>query len=552
MTDAIGRVVEFAYSSAGQVANISTGGLVWKYKYSGSNLMNVTDPMGRITKYTYLIASNAWLIEQINYPTGALTNYTYGGALVSPGIHTYYVTSQSSYTSSSQLDKSTQFSYQITDGIVKYCNTTIADQSGTNQSRVNFVYTNSSKSIEVNEFANKTIILQTESDYDSFGRINETKTLSPTNIVLSYSTSRYDNWGNVIYMNSTIGQQSWFSYVNTNTTSKFYNKNYDPVTSFGNNFYTNNTVNSNIHDLLVGKAQFQNGNGTTPATMQTYYDYNSAGELLHIKVSHNTGWQVSTYTYDHYGNVLTSTDPLGRVTDYQYSAAYDHAYLTDESTLVSNSGPLATFGIDGTGSAAAGSTPVSFLATKLNTTQPDIIIVSTESAGGSAYPSVTSIKDTSGLVWHSRKVYQVHGIGSATDYFDTEEWYAYSTVPLTNDVINVTISSATKKFAMNAFGVSGANAFSPFDPNSGLPAIASGSTTSPSVSISTSNANDMLIGVIMENGGLSVTPGSGFSTVAANSSTGTLTTMFSEEQIVTSTKSSFAVGEASHRVGLGW
>ncbi|HXQ92906.1 MAG TPA: hypothetical protein VN739_07845, partial [Nitrososphaerales archaeon] len=550
ITDTVGRVVTFKYYSSGQLNNITTGGLTWSYTYSGSNLATVTDPQGRVTSYSYFIGSNAWLVKQINYPTGALTNYTYGSASVSPGVHTYYVTSQNIYSSATTLDKSTQYNYKITNGVVTYCNATIADGSGTNQSRINFVYNMAGKSTQVNEYANKAIIIQSESDYDSFGRINESKTLSPTSTLLAYSTTRYDNWGNVIYSNNTIGQQTWSSYANTNTANKFYNKNYDPVTSFGSNFYSNNTIYSNIHDLLVGKAQFQNGNGSTPTTMQTYYNYNSVGELIHQKQSHNSGWLISTYTHDQYGNVLKYTDPLGRTTYYQYSSAYGHAYLTDQSILVSNSGPVATLGIDGTGSSAAGSSAVSSLSASLTTTNPDIIIVSSESAGSSSYPSITSITDSSGLTWHSRKVYQVHGIGSATDYFDTEEWYAYSSTPLTGDSITVHIASSTKKFAINVFGVSGVNNFNPFDSNSTLPGTASGSSQYPLVQIGTNNAKDILIGLIMENGGLAVAPWYFFSTITSNSSTGTATTMFSEYN-VTSFNSNHDI-QASFSASRAW
>ena len=222
---------------------------------------------------------------------------------------------------------------------------------------------------------------------------------------------------------------------------------------------------------------------------------------------------------------------MGRTTYYQYSSAYDHAYLTDQSVLVSSSGPVATFGIDGSGYNAAGATAVSTLSASLTTTNPDIIIVASESAGSSSYPSITGITDTAGLTWHSREVYRVHGIGSATDYFDTEEWYAYSTLPLTGDSITVNLASSTKKFAINVFGVSGVNNGNPFDTHSGLPATASGSSTSPSVSISTNNANNIILGLFMQNGGLTFTPGYWIFHGDVGQSSGTLTTMYSEDKL---------------------
>ena len=747
ITDDVGRIVDFNYYSNAQLHNITTGGLTWSYTYSGSNLATVTDPEGRVTSYSYFIGSNAWLIKQINYPTGAYTTYSYGSAPVGVGVTTYYVTSQNVYANTSALTKSSQFNYKIINGLVNYCNTTIADGTSTNQTRVNYVFNGPlGSSFEVNEYANKTIILQHANFYDSMGRIILSEIVSPSDTALTYSQAAYDAWGNVIYSNNTIGQESWYWYSNTNTSNTL---------RFGGltkSFYTNNTINSNIHDLLLGSAVYQNppthdlvgywsfdegtgaitsddsgygntgtlvnspswksgsscefdnclnfselfqpirehphihnhssvvtvklvvlvqtqlqcrdfffhvlryfascrrmdcrrelcrinylcvygfGMGTTCSSTalavgtfyfgtvivtsssqivylngvnqgsgtgtgsssdvamqigalsttsnfcsciiddvrvystslsssqinqmyqgisETYYNYNSAGELTHIKQSHNGGWLVSTYTYDHYGNVLTYNDPLGRITDYQYSAAYDHAYLTDESTLVSNSGPLATFGIDGTGGNAAGSSAISSLSATLTTTKPDIVVVASEAAGPSSYPSVSSITDTAGLTWHSRKIFQQHGIGSATDYFDTEEWYAVATVPLTSDSITVTISASTKKFAINVFGVSGANIFNPFDPNSGVPGTASGSSTSPSVSISTSNGNDMILGLFMQNGGSTVTSGSGFSTITSAKSTGTLTMMYSEDEVVTSAQTGLAV-KATYATSNAW
>ena len=101
------------------------------------------------------------------------------------------------------------------------------------------------------------------------------------------------------------------------------------------------------------------------------------------------------------------------------------------------------------------------------------------------------------------------------------------------------------------FGVSGANTFSPFDPNSAVPATASGSSTTPSVSVSTSNANDMIVGLFMQNGGSTTTPGSGFSTITSAKSTGTLTMMYSEDEVVTSAQTGLSV-KATYATSNAW
>ncbi|HZW55755.1 MAG TPA: hypothetical protein VFF30_05650, partial [Nitrososphaerales archaeon] len=528
ITDSVGRIIKFIYSgSTSQLSTIITGEGNFTYAYSGSDLVSVTDPMNHVTKYYYKTGLNSWLVSSITYPTGAYTNYTYAGAPVGTGVMTYYATSQSVYISSGNLDRSTQYNYDITNGQINSCNTTVADGSGTNQSRINYVFSGtSSKQTQVQEYANKTIILQYESDFDATGRINESKTLSPTNTVLAYSVTHYDNWSNVVFTQNEIGQKTWYSYANTNTTNTFT----DGASGFTNSFYANNTViSSNIHDLLVGEAQYQNGQGTNKS--ETYYNYNSAGELIHQKQLHNGSWLVSSYTYDHYGNKLTATDPLGRTTYYQYSSTYDYAYPTQQSIIVSgdvqgNGGASGSISLDG--SASARCVNVVTCSTSLSTSKsPDVIVVT---AVDQASDTINTPTDTAGLTWTLRKSVVNGGLHS---YY----WYAIATGSLSSDSISVT-ASASCVIALTAFGISGANTASPFDSNSGLPASATGSSTSPSVTISTSNANDMLLGIPAAVGSATVSAGTGFTQIKTSTSPGT----GDEYEIVSALQSSSSVG----------
>ena len=85
-------------------------------------------------------------------------------------------------------------------------------------------------------------------------------------------------------------------------------------------------VSSSIHDLLLGSCDYQNGPGSPQ--QEAFYDYSSSGNLLQEKTSHDGGWLYTDYTYDQYGNVLSTTNP-DNVTIYsQYSPAYGSAYLT--------------------------------------------------------------------------------------------------------------------------------------------------------------------------------------------------------------------------------
>ena len=81
---------------------------------------------------------------------------------------------------------------------------------------------------------------------------------------------------------------------------------------------------------------------------------------------------------------------------------------------------------------------------------------------------------------------------STSATFDLEEWSAIASSTLSSATITATLSASDSAATWIAvFGVSGASIVSPFDPNVSLPATSAG--TSPSTSISTTNANDMLL-----------------------------------------------------------
>ncbi|MGA2876475.1 MAG: hypothetical protein ABSE82_13170, partial [Nitrososphaerales archaeon] len=328
ITESAGRTITFSYNGNNQLIQTSTGEGNFQYGYMGNNLVSVTNPVGQVTRYYYTTGYNSWLVSSVAYPTGAYTNYTYSSAPVGTEVRTYYVTSQNIYVSSGLMSKSTSYSYYILSGLVQYCNSTVAN--GSTQGYINYVFSAPGKSTEVEKNSSSSIMLSYETDYDSIGRINESKILSPTNSLLAYSITHYDNWSNVIYTQSYTGQQTWHSYANTNTTNAY---EYG-ASGFTNSFYGNNTVTSNIHDLLLGEAYWQNSVGSSN-NIETYYNYNSAGELIHQKQLYNGGWIVSTFKYDLYGNTISSTDPLGRANYYQYSSTYNHAYLTQQSILAS-------------------------------------------------------------------------------------------------------------------------------------------------------------------------------------------------------------------------
>src|SRR2546425_1561059 len=148
---------------------------------------------------------------------------------------------------------------------------------------------------------------------------------------------------------------------------------------------------------------------------------------------------------------------------------------------VSNSVGAGSLALDGFTSNQASSTSVSSPLTTTNSN--DVIYVSVTEKGGTGINTPTA----TGLTFTLRKS------AGTTPKFAT--YYAIASSPLSAVSITATASGASYVI-MNAFGVSGANTASPFDSNAAIPASNTGTGNSHSVTISTSNANDFLIGAV--------------------------------------------------------
>ena len=79
-----------------------------------------------------------------------------------------------------------------------------------------------------------------------------------------------------------------------------------------------------------------------------------------------------------------------------------------------------------------------------------------------------------------------------------EMWTAVSASPLNAEVLTVNLVAATTFIRANAFGIANVNTGSPFDSNASLPA---NSTANADLTISTSNADDFIIGAFRSSAG---------------------------------------------------
>ena len=200
------------------------------------------------------------------------------------------------------------------------------------------------------------------------------------------------------------------------------------------------------------------------------------------------------------------------------SAAWAQVPMTGAGKGAPSSGSTNHMSVDGTASANGSTSAVITLST---TKTNDVILVGITSNGSNA---TITIGDTAGLIWNLR----AQSTGGAAPL---KLYYAVSSGILTNDTI--TVSDATSAFtSATAVAVNGANTGAPFDPNGALPSIDVGGAST----ITTTNANTILLGVVRMVNPATPSPGSGWT----NASTSGLYFLF-EYQFVTSTQSGTSV-----------
>ncbi len=261
----------------------------------------------------------------------------------------------------------------------------------------------------------------------------------------------------------------------------------------------NTTLTLNANTVL--EAAFTTAKCDTPYSGFAPLCPSSCPTLLTTKVANSA--QSITLVSD--SNEVSGSAPVGTLPTFT-TANTGSTSLSGTSTqlsFASGGGSPVSMSIDGSNAIRTSANTVT--ATLSTANANDIIIVYSGISGSSVV--TLSISDTSHLSWSVR---QTETATLGTNY----EWYALASSALTNDQITVASNTATTgNLDIVAFGVSGANTVSPFDPNSALPTntVDSSSTTTGNVAITTSNANDMII--VM--GAVSSTPTS-FSSTTMN------------------------------------
>ena len=233
--------------------------------------------------------------------------------------------------------------------------------------------------------------------------------------------------------------------------------------------------------FTLGASSSVAGGASTPALVQHRYASNCNSASCGLAYSSSvTAGNMLVFGLGWFGATApsTPTDTLG------------DAFTLGASNSVEN-GATASLAIDGSNSQESGSaSSISTTLTTSNTNDLIIAYVSPVEQASNNPPTVSSISG-GGLTWHSRETGAIQDGGEY--YQNVDEWYAVASSTLSSATITATLSgTANQEVWITVFGISGVNTANPFDPNGSVPAT-DAATNNPSTTMSTSNANDMLI-----------------------------------------------------------
>jgi len=301
---------------------------------------------------------------------------------------------------------------------------------------------------------------------------------------------------------------------------------------------------------------------TTPIPTTNNAKGTASTPTLSIITTYGNSWVIGSEGFDfNAAQTPSGTAPVTAICDVVaggMAAASSYTTTTTAGSVTTSWTGSDNWGIANAEVKASLSISVSLTTTKAN----DVIIVepSAEDVFHGVIPTVSSVAAT-GLTFTQRSISSLGSPG----FIDLELWYAVASSAFSGS-ITVTFSDSSgtpDALALVAFGVSGANTASPWDSNVAVPRVGSGQTSGPpSVSgVSTSNADDMILGLAARGntGGTnpgSETAGSGFSLINSVISAGVhnFDTADAEDEVVSSPLSgaSLAFGSTTGGTGPYW
>lgn len=304
ITDTVGRVYILAYNSSSLLESVTDpAGRKITYTYNADNLLTqVTDPMGGTLTYAY--DSSQFLITQTDQNGKVFQQLQYNHSLGDSENRVVQTIDATGETWSYSYDPAA-LSTTITNNDGKkwtyfydcYMNTTMVQDPEGKRTITEYAYNDSLKyysdvKAKVDRNGNRTEYMVDPATG------NTTKITNPDG---GFKTFVYDKWNNVTEETNESGNKTYYIYdiEGANLLKKV-----QPVN--GTSAYTGD----NIADFVI--------------TANTYYSKSEANSLFScnaaglLKTLTDPEGNVTTYSYDRYGNIASVTDAAGNTTTYTY------------------------------------------------------------------------------------------------------------------------------------------------------------------------------------------------------------------------------------------
>lgn len=291
-TDALGNIVEsHTYDGQGRALTSEKHGGLERYTltYVSSTRTDVTDTLGRVTKFIYETSKGRNVVQQIEGLCSC------GGSQV----QTWAYDSQLNVTSMTDaLGHTTSYTYDANGNRL-----TETDATGT------VTYT-----------------------YNGFGQM-----LTSTNQMNGVTTNTYDTAGNLLTTTNALNNSTTFTYnargqmlTATDARGKVTNFTYDSVANLTQRRDANNIITFFFYNARSRLTKVRDG-----LSRSTLFAYDPAGRIN--KVTH-PDLSFVRFTYDLAGRRTVVTDERGNPTTYAYDAAYRVTSVTDAANQATSFG----------------------------------------------------------------------------------------------------------------------------------------------------------------------------------------------------------------------
>jgi RHS repeat-associated protein len=304
--DTIGRTVSLSYTG-NNLWKISYNNCEIEYSYDGNGcLVWMEDFLNRRTSYYYNSGYNNWLLSKVEYPTSGYTTYVYD-RFSDSDYYKYYVEEERVY----ETNMVRHYSYSYTGSFAGITSSTITIKNESDVTRGSYYCVTSDGLVTQRIVKNSAGTPIKKSTY-SYNNNNELISESVYNdgSNLSYTVYyAYDNWGNCIYVKNGEGHEQFFSYSNTSTSGFFVDNTGTVIREFTNAF-TNSSVPSTVHKVLLGTAEKQDATYMREA----YITYDAEGHPTQFKnvFGNETSYQTYSGTFNEKtGDTSFSVDLTG-------------------------------------------------------------------------------------------------------------------------------------------------------------------------------------------------------------------------------------------------